>query len=220
MKEVKEKGLSMSPILIYCRKINSIQRVFNYLIGVLDDFAYVERDPDQKPENVLVGMFHSMTHAEDKRRLSALSGGEESCIVIVATTALGMGLNFRNVSHVIMYGVPGDVEDIVQQAGRAGIDGSQSHAVVYVVKEHQRTDEGIKEFLKKCKTGCIREALYCKFEENTTRVVPGHTYCTHCLSLCSCNNEGCVELKPIFELVLKKVPGRCRHVWVISNGNR
>ena len=76
VKEVKEKGLSMSHILIYCRTPFSLQRAFNYLLGKLDDFAYVDRDPEQKPENLLVGIFHSTTHEQDKRRLlSSLSGG-------------------------------------------------------------------------------------------------------------------------------------------------
>lgn len=212
VEEVKEKGLSMSHMLIYCRSVPSLQRVFNYLLGRLDDFAYVDRDPEQKPENLLVGIFQSSTHEEDKRRLlSSLSGGEGSSRVIVATTALGMGLNFRNVSHVIMYGVPEDTEAIVQQAGRAGRDGTQSHAAVYHVKERKVRDEGVKMFLKKSKTECIREALYCKFEQNTERVKPGHACCTHCHSLCSCTTEDCA-VRPNYELMQEEVPGRCRQV--------
>lgn len=35
------------------------------------------------------------------------------------TTALGLGLHFPNVPHIVIYGVPGDLETIVQQVGRA-----------------------------------------------------------------------------------------------------
>lgn len=36
VKEVKEKGLSLSPILIYCRSLNDVSRVFYFLKAELE----------------------------------------------------------------------------------------------------------------------------------------------------------------------------------------
>ena len=201
VREVKDKGLSMSPILIYCRSIPALVRVFTYFQGELDTDAWVEKDPEQKPDNLLIGMFSSQTDDDTKSRILSSLFGDGNCRVVVATTALGLGLNFPNVRHVIMYGVPEDLEGIVQQAGRAGRDGSQSHAAVYVVKQHKRTDEGVKGVLLKSKTQCFRKALYSRFEEGTTSVEPGHLCCTYCHSICSCPSEVCEELKPNYEMV-------------------
>ena len=41
VREVKENGISMGHILIYCRTIKAIGRVFNYIMGELDEFAWV-----------------------------------------------------------------------------------------------------------------------------------------------------------------------------------
>ena len=80
-----------------------------------------------------------------------------------------------------MFGVPEDVEAIVQQAGRAGRDGSQSHAAVYVIKQQRNPDEGVKDLLKGRKEGCFREALYRNFEQQPTRV--GLEFLLHILPL-------------------------------------
>ena len=159
-------------------------------------------------------MYHRDTHEDEKSQILSSLGGEGNCRVVIATTALGLGLNFRTVSHVLMFAVPEDVETIVQQAGRAGRDGSQAHAVVYKLKRQRHADNGIKELLKNKKTMCFREALYKTFEQNTTCVEPKHLCCTHCHSKCACTPEGCREPKPVYELFqcVPTVPTRTRQV--------
>ena len=105
----------------------------------------------------------------------------------MSTTALGMGLNFPNVSHIVMYGLPNDIEAMVQQVGRAGRGGSQVHAIVYAVPQHSKLDPAVKTVLETGVTSCLRKALYCHFEEHTTSLDPGHLCCTHCHSVCSVN---------------------------------
>ncbi|XP_039661799.1 Werner syndrome ATP-dependent helicase-like isoform X5 [Perca fluviatilis] len=93
LKEVKDKALSMSPIIIYCKSLKSVGKVFSYIKAELGEDAWIERDQDHKAENLLIGMFHSKTLTHHKQRVLASFNGEGSCRV-VATTALGMGLNF------------------------------------------------------------------------------------------------------------------------------
>ena len=52
--------------------------------------------------------------------------------VLVATKAFGMGINIPNIRHVISVGLTENLALWMQEFGRAGRDGAQSHAHLFV----------------------------------------------------------------------------------------
>ncbi|XP_019624894.1 PREDICTED: ATP-dependent DNA helicase Q-like SIM isoform X1 [Branchiostoma belcheri] len=131
VKSIRDNGESAPQTIIYCKSIKAIGMVYHYLQAELAEDAWVDKDPERKTKNHLIGIFHGNTLPKHKQNVLSALSEDGNCRVIAATTALGMGMNFPKVSSVILYGPPADTEGVLQQFGRAGRDGSAVNAILY-----------------------------------------------------------------------------------------
>lgn len=78
-------------------------------------------------------MFTACTVPEVKESiLESFKETRGNLCVVIATIAFGMGLDCPNVKRVIHWGPSSDIEQYVQESERAGRDGKQSIAALYV----------------------------------------------------------------------------------------
>jgi len=126
---LKEKGIYTPKTIIFCNgTLTDIAVVLNHLLLELGKSAYSPCD-DQSSNNCLIGIYHSLTLHKYKDRIIKSFKGEGKKRVVIASTALSMGVNFPDVRYVIHWGPARNLLDYHQESGRGGRDGKQTQVL-------------------------------------------------------------------------------------------
>ena len=113
--------------LIYCRSITDVSKLYTYITEELPESAHH------------VDMFHSETTDSSKEKiLNSLKDPQSPTRVVIATSALGMGVDIVNLHSVALYGPPNNSLELIQEIGRAGRDGNPSIALILSSPIHLR----------------------------------------------------------------------------------
>ncbi|XP_068726448.1 probable ATP-dependent DNA helicase RecS [Montipora capricornis] len=125
VEEVSRKGVECARTLIYVKDYQTCGELYNFFMNSLQDKAYWPTNSPKKSTSRIVAMYHSGISC-----VSSLKDPQGSVRIVIATSALGMGVDFNSLYRVINYGPPNDIESYVQAFGRAGRDGGNSEAVL------------------------------------------------------------------------------------------
>ena len=116
-------------------------------------------DAPDLPQYRLIDMYHSSTEASLKERIITSFATNTVLRVVIATIAFGMGIDCPHIRQVIHLESPGDREAYIQQTGRAGRDGQNSIAILFIIKGvRQLADVGMKKYINNSSL-CRRNVL-------------------------------------------------------------
>lgn len=196
---VKEKGIASPKSIIFCNgTLTDIAGVLNYLLMKLGKEAYFPQD-SQTSENCIIGIYHSLTLKKYKERVVESFKDSGKKRIIIASSALSMGVNFPDVRNIIHWGPARNMLDYHQESGRGGRDNRLTHVLtIYYGQQKSFCEDAVKEFLDT--NGCYRVEAYKPFDKRISPAKPSHNCCSLCAKKCACSGNTCTASLPAFEL--------------------
>ena len=187
---IREQKRNCPKAIVFCNTMNEIALVVNHLMCELGKDVFLP-DCSEKQDNCLIGIYHSNSWQSSKDRvLKEFKATQGVKRVLIATTALSMGVNFPDVRFVINWGPARSILDLHQEAGRAGRDGEKSHIIVlFHGQQAGHCQQEVKDFVNA--KGCLRVAAYLSLDATIKPMEPLHDCCSYCTKICMCGGTNC-----------------------------
>ena len=97
---IREEGVNCPKTIVFCNTMNEIAIVVNYLMSKLGKNVFFPEYSNVQ-DNCLIGIYHSNSWQSSKDRVLNEFKGAGVKRVIIATTALCIGVNFPDVRYII-----------------------------------------------------------------------------------------------------------------------
>jgi ATP-dependent DNA helicase RecQ len=102
------------PGIVYCATTVETERIFGAL----------------EAARIPVAHYHGRMKQSEREAAQRRYMQPSKALVMVATSAFGMGIDKPNIRYILHYQAPGSLEQYVQEAGRAGRDGKRSRCIL------------------------------------------------------------------------------------------
>ena len=189
--DLRSQRTEMPKVIVFCRSIASCVKLYKNFLTQLREESYEPQDAPQSIKYRLFAMFHARVDEQDKEQVLRCFKSEHGiCRVVFSTIAFGMGVDIADIRTVIHYGPPSDIEDYVQESGRAGRDNEPSKAVLYLYPGCLvgHIHKSMKMYCKLDSKLCRRKEILKHFPSSNRYIPPDpiHTCCDLCASRCDC----------------------------------
>lgn len=184
-------GVNCPRIIVFFRQIKHIAEVFEYLQSNLKDKQYADNQTENGNGhwNRIFAMFHLSTSEKIKRAVCTSFQDEGGLIrVVLCSTSFSMGLDVKRVHTVVHYGPANDIDDYLQESGRAGRDPTKQCNAVLIKYKYSLNSLNITSDMKQYVNGttCRRLKVLLPFTKDAESVSPKHDCCDICSLKCNC----------------------------------
>ena len=106
--------------------------------------------------------------------------------LVIASSAFGLGVDIPDIARIINWGLPQNLEDLVQETGRAGRNGSQAQAILYYRSSAMKASKVVREYAEN-NSVCRRYLLFKDFLYSSCKnPVSPCQCCDLCSHMCQC----------------------------------
>ena len=171
---------------MFCRSCLDCVELY---LAITDKLGKAITEPPRYPnflEFRLVSMYTRPSKLSYKELVLSLFRDTQSKLrILIATTAFSMGIDIPDIRQVYHWGAPSDLEQYVQEIGRAGRDRKVSRAVLINNKGYSHVSKPMKEYCEN-KDNCRRKELLSPFIMYQHTETVKCTCCDVCLLSCTC----------------------------------
>ena len=186
--EIKTMRCAFSKTVLFVRTYQDCSNIYLLLKKKMGEAFTEPLGFPNMPGHRLVDMYTRVATAEMKKEvLESFCTNGGNLRLIIATTAFGMGIDCPDIRQIIHWGLISNIEDYVQEMGRAGRDGSNSTALLYGSKGSRHANKDIKHYAANSSV-CRRRLLFrgFLFHSDNDIDISGCKCCDVCLKSCKC----------------------------------
>jgi hypothetical protein len=194
----RRETLPKTPVFFH--RVSKQALAYEYLDDELTGEKGHYGGPPYSDRNHLFEMYHMKT--DDSVKMNILetyseTDGKMRCVF--ASSSFSMGLNIKDIKYVIHFGPAMDLDDFIQETGRAGrMEGEQAISILLLFPRclnGSNITPSMKDYVRTKQ--CRRKALLKEYNADIAPIEPLHLCCDNCGKVCMC---GDCPPSPLYDL--------------------
>jgi ATP-dependent DNA helicase RecQ len=197
-KAIEDQAQDMTKTLVFFHSVAKQSLVYEFLDDELKEVGH-KGDPPHNDATHYFEMYHMKTDDTIKDSILAQfskKDGHMRCVL--ASSSFSMGLNIPDITNVIHFGPAMDLDDFLQETGRASrTEGSKAVSIMLLYPgclNGCNVSASMKDYIT---TKSCRRITLLKYFGDAKSVEPKHDCCDNCAMLCSCGECPASPLKEL-----------------------